>query len=134
MDLKRGIDKAVMTAIDQLKNISKSIAGDKAIAQVATISANGDQAIGDTIARAMHKVGKDGAITVEEGKSLEDELEFVEGMQFDRGYLSPYFINNRDNLKCELGCHFYFSQSHSYVWGVGFPSFPLHNLKQTNEL
>lgn len=102
MDLKRGIDKAMEAAIEAIKNHSKPITDDKAIAQVGTISANGDQAIGDIIAEAMHKVGKDGVIIVEEGKSLENELEFVEGMQFDRGYLSPYFINNPDNLKCEL--------------------------------
>ena len=93
MDLKRGIDKAVTAAIEELAKISKPCTTTKEIAQVGSISANSDHSIGQRIAEAMEKVGKEGVITVEDGKSLEDELEVVEGMQFDRGYLSPYFIN-----------------------------------------
>ncbi|MEM5329984.1 chaperonin GroEL [Paraburkholderia sp. JHI2823] len=96
MDLKRGIDKAVSAAIEELRKISKPCTTNKEIAQVGSISANSDTSIGDRIAEAMDKVGKEGVITVEDGKSLQDELEVVEGMQFDRGYLSPYFINNPD--------------------------------------
>ncbi len=94
MDLKRGIDKAVAAVVDELKTVSKQISTSKEISQVATLSANSDESIGKIIADAMDKVGKEGVITVEDGKSLENELDVVEGMQFDRGYLSPYFINN----------------------------------------
>jgi chaperonin GroEL len=102
MDLKRGIDKAVAGAVEELKKLSKPCADDKAIAQVGTISANADESIGNIIAEAMKKVGKEGVITVEEGQSLDNELEVVEGMQFDRGYLSPYFVNNQQNMSAEL--------------------------------
>jgi chaperonin GroEL len=102
MSLKRGVDKAVTTVVAELKKLSKSTKGKDEIAQVGTVSANGDKAIGDMIAEAMEKVGKEGVITVEEAKSLETQLEVVEGMQFDRGYLSPYFVTDPDRMEAVL--------------------------------
>ena len=102
MDLKRGVDMAVVAVLDELKAKAKKVTSSEEIAQVGTISANGDQEIGAMIAKAMQKVGNEGVITVEEAKSLETELEVVEGMQFDRGYISPYFITNADKMRVEL--------------------------------
>jgi len=102
MDLKRGIDHAVTQVMDYLKSISKDVSNKEEIAQVGTISANNDHSIGELISEAMEKVGNEGVITVEEAKSTETFLETVEGMQFDRGYLSPYFVTNADNMEAEL--------------------------------
>ena len=102
MDLKRGIDKAVIDVVEEIKKRSKKVSGSSEIAQVGTISANGEKAIGDMIAEAMQKVGNEGVITVEEATSLDTELDIVEGMQFDRGYLSPYFVTNAEKMLCEL--------------------------------
>ncbi|MEM1330905.1 MAG: chaperonin GroEL, partial [Planctomycetota bacterium] len=100
--IKRGIDAAITAIIGELKTMSKPVSGSKEIAQVGTCSANQDESIGKIIAHAMDKVGKDGVITVEEGKSLETEVELVEGMQFDKGYLSPHFVTDTTNMVCEL--------------------------------
>ncbi|MCB2425810.1 chaperonin GroEL [Methylophaga pinxianii] len=102
MDLKRGIDKAVSAAVEELKKMSSPCDDDKAIAQVGTISANSDKSVGDIIAEAMKKVGKEGVITVEDGRGFENELDVVEGMQFDRGYLSPYFVNEQQTMSANL--------------------------------
>src|SRR4029077_13924523 len=102
MDLKRGIDLAVHAVVEELKKKSKKVTSSEEIAQVGTISANGDEEIGKMIAKAMQKVGNEGVITVEEAKSQESELEVVEGMQFDRGYISPYFITNAEKMVAEL--------------------------------
>ena len=102
MDLKRGIDKAVIATVEELRKISRPCRTNKEISQVGAISANSDTAVGDIIAQAMEKVGNEGAITIEDGKSLQNELEMVEGMQFERGYLSPYFINNPEKQIAQL--------------------------------
>lgn len=102
MDLKRGIDKAVQVAIEKLHKLSKATKDASEIAQVGTISANGDENIGNILAEAMDRVGKEGVITVEEARSMDTELEVVEGMQFDRGYLSPYFVTDPERMECSL--------------------------------
>ena len=102
MDIKRGIDKAVEQVIDKLKTSSKEVKANEEVAQVGTISANGEKSIGDMISKAMQKVGNEGVITVEEAKGVETELDVVEGMQFDRGYLSPYFVTNTEKMTTEL--------------------------------
>ncbi|EAK3811405.1 chaperonin GroEL, partial [Campylobacter coli] len=102
IEVKRGMDKACEAIVAELKKLSREVKDKKEIAQVATISANSDEKIGNLIADAMEKVGKDGVITVEEAKSINDELNVVEGMQFDRGYLSPYFITNAEKMTVEL--------------------------------
>src|SRR6059036_3162148 len=102
MSLKRGVDRAVTAIVEELKKLSKSTKGKDEIAQVGTVSANGDRTIGDMIAEAMEKVGKEGVITVEEAKSLDTQLEVVEGMQFDRGYVSPYFVTDPDRMEVVL--------------------------------
>ena len=102
MDLKRGVDLAVDAIVKDLEKNSKKVTSNEEIAQVGTISANGDREIGDFLAKAMQKVGNEGVITVEEAKSLETELDVVEGMQFDRGYISPYFVTNADKMRAEM--------------------------------
>src|SRR6185437_12159330 len=102
MDLKRGIESAVEAVVEDLKKRSKKVSTNEEIAQVGTISANGDREVGEMLSKAMQKVGKEGVITVEEAKSLDTELDIVEGMQFDRGYISPYFVTNAEKMVCEL--------------------------------
>src|SRR5437773_8290971 len=102
MDLKRGVDLAVEAIVEDLKKNSKKVTSNDEIAQVGTISANGDREIGDFLAKAMQKVGNEGVITVEEAKSLEPQLDLVEGLQFNRGYISPYFVTNADKMRVEM--------------------------------
>ena len=102
MELKRGVDKAVRAVVAELHKAATKVSGSEDIRRVATVSANGDERIGNMLAEAMDKVGRDGVVTVEDAKGLETEVEVVEGMQFDRGYLSPYFITNQEEMNCEL--------------------------------
>jgi len=102
MDLKRGIDKAIAAAVKEVEKLSTACKDNSAISQVGSISANGDTDVGEIIAEAMDKVGKEGVITVEDGSGIDNELDVVEGMQFDRGYLSPYFINNQEKMNVAL--------------------------------
>merc|ERR1719386_280340 len=102
MDLKRGVDHAVKVVLDDLSEMSKTINSPEEIRHVATIASNGDKKIGDLICAAFEKVGKDGTITVSDGKTMDHELELVEGMKFDRGYVSPYFVNNAKAQKCDM--------------------------------
>jgi len=125
MDLKRGVDLAVNAIVEDLKKHSKAISSNEEIAQVGTISANGDSEIGRFLAEAMKKVGNEGVITVEEAKSLETELEVVEGMQFDRGYISPYFITNADKMRAgSCGDRFVCGLREWRYWLWGFPRSP----------
>ena len=115
MDLKRGVDKAVIAIVEEVSALSAPCKDSKAIAQVGTISANADEAVGAIIAEAMDKVGKEGVITVEDGSGLENELDVVEGMQFDRGYLSAYFINNQDSMSADLENPFILPVSYTHL-------------------
>src|SRR3954469_14099416 len=121
MALKRGIDKAVERATAEIKKMAKPVKGDM-IAQVGTISANGDRTIGELIAQAMEKVGKDGVITVEESKTMETDLEFVEGMQIDRGYLSPYFVTDPESMEAVLENPYILLCEKKVLFDAGYPA------------